>query len=543
MFSHPGGFPLDKISYCAILYLVVPSLLFFLWFFHPAVGLLLAIATLIGCWYLIGPPSPRWGGGSRPIVLFLGVVAVVWASFGGAGHFFYANSIDWMVRDALLRDLIMASGLPAYDFGGEEKYVLRAPLAYDLPAAIVGKLVGLFLADKVLWAWTALGTFLFLALLPFHGKWSIRLLVAMIIPVIFGGMDIVGFMFPDFHWGAFPFFHAKLDWWLLAPPRVAYFAHTTQLFWSPHHVIPGWLAAALIYRHFGSPSLTRIAIICFVALPLWSPLTWLGAIPLLALPFLRRANRMFSRQERIGVLTIIPGFVVIILYLTLSAGNVEFGPTYIDATNNLQFAALTTEGKILWYVVSYLFFVIIEFAVLAFLVRGTVPGPLFYTSIGLLFALPFISIGPYNDLAMRASIPSLTILCIAAIRLVLSPAVPGTSTRLWGLYLVLAFSAVTSYFELYRATTRSQWRIYEDQNLADVLHGSPEPHYMIKSSANFLSPLLRDATVIPNSLDYFLLCKPRHPAILARKPFAPGRQRGPLIPLAPFSNSANPKNN
>lgn len=521
---------IDTLSRIAIGYLVLPGLIFLLWFFKPWIGLPLAAMTIAGCWYLIGKPGGGPAATSWPMLAAFGLIAAGWSYFGGAGHFVYANSIDWMVRDALLHDLIVGNGLPAYDFGGEENYILRAPLAYDLPAAVAGKITGLYLADKILWAWTAAGTFLFLALLPIKGKLSARLVVAMIIPVIFGGADIVGFMFPDFHWGALPFPHTKLDWWLLAPPRVAYFAHTTQLFWSPHHVIPGWLATALLYRHFQNQSATRIAMVCFVALPLWSPLTWLGAIPLLALPFLRRENLYFSWKEKAGILALAPGFLVTILYLTLSAGNIEFGPTYLDATRNLQFAALTTTGKTIWYAVSYLFFVIIEFGILAILVRGTVHGRLFYTSLAILLMLPTISLGPFNDLAMRASIPSLTILCIAAIRFVQSPDVPGNSIRLWGLYILLAFSSVTSCFELYRATTRSHWQIHEEQNLVDVLHGSPEPHYMIRNSANFLGPLMRETSIIPNSLDYSLLCKPRHPAIMARKPFPPGLQRGALIP-------------
>jgi len=529
--------PIDSLSGCAIAYLILPIIGFFLWFFEPAYGILLTFATLFGLWHLVGWPLSSPTSISRPVVMGLGSIAIIWTAFGGAGHFFYANSIDWMVRDALLHDLILAEGLPAYRFGGDETYILRAPLAYDLPAAAAGRIVGLYFADKLLWAWTATGTFLFLALLPFESKLSLRLAAAMVIPVVFSGMDIVGFMFPDYHWGAFPFFHAKLDWWLLAPPRVAYFANTTQLFWSPHHVIPGWLAAALLYRHFGSARATRIAIILAFAIPLWSPLTWLGAIPLLALTFIRREYRLFSLKERIGILALIPGAIIIILYLTLNATNIEFGATFDDATRNGQFAALSTTGKIVWYFVSYSFFLVVEFVVLAMLVRGAMAKVLFYASIAILALLPSISIGPYNDLAMRASIPALTLLCIATVRFVQSPDISGSGIRLWTVYLVLALGSVTAFFEFYRASTRPQWDIVESQNLVDVLHGSPEPHYMVKKDANFLGPIMRETSTIPRSLDYFYLCQPRHPEILARKPIAPGRQRGPLIPLGPFMSN------
>lgn len=532
-----GGEPVDRLSHCAIAYLVFPFLLFFPWVFQPLVGIPLALTTLIGCWYLLGKPEPSSETLSRPILLACAFIAVIWVSFGGAGHIVYANTIDWMVRDALLRDLIQASGLPAYDFGGE-MYLLRAPLAYNLPAALAGKATGLQIADKLLWAWTALGTFLFLALLPFKGKLTPKLALIMLVPVIFSGMDIIGFMFPDFDMVAFPLPFTKLDWWLRAPPRVAYFSNTTQIFWSPHHVLPGWIAAALLYRHYESSSATRIAPVVLAVLPLWSPLTWLGVIPLFLLPILRKQNLRFTNRELLGALLLAPGALLAILYLTLSASNVAFGPTFVDATNNMTFAQLTNFGKVVWYVVSYSFFIFVEFVILALLVRHAIPGRLFFASIAVLCALPLISLGPYNDLAMRASIPALAMLCIATINFLQSPAARAKPIRLVALVLVLAAGAFTPYFEFYRAVTRTPWSIVEDQNLADVLHGSPEPHYMVRHEANFLAPLMRDATVIPGALDYSRLCVGRHPAIKARKPVTPAAQRGQLIPLGAFRKPA-----
>lgn len=522
--------PLDRLSYCAIAYLVFPCLLFFLWFFQPIFGAALAATTTLGCWLLLGKPTALPSGVARSVLVAAAVIAIAWASFGGAGHLFYANTIDWMVRDALLRDLTLASGLPAYDFGGDV-YHLRAPLAYNLPAAIAGKLTGLFIADKLLWAWTALGTFLFLSLLPFKGRLTLKLAIVMTVPVIFSGMDIVGFMFPNFEWDYAPLPFTKLDWWLMAPPRVAYFANTTQLFWSPHHVLPGWIATALLFKHFESPCIRGIAPVVLVALPLWSPLTWLGLIPLLVLPFLHGQGVLFARKEIAGILALAPGAIITVIYLTLSADSIDFGPTFIDATHNPIYAGLTTTGKIVWYATSYSFFIIVEFVVIALLVRNAIPKSLFYTSVAVLSILPLISIGPYNDLAMRASIPVWTMLCIATIRFLQSEEARIGSLRLWSVILVLAIGAFTPYFEFYRVLTRPPWQIVESQNLVDVMYGSPEPHYMIPKEANLLAPLMGDDTVIPGSLDYSRLCTRRHPELTARRAVTPAAQRGPIISL------------
>ncbi|MBL0074505.1 MAG: hypothetical protein IPP41_00685 [Rhodocyclaceae bacterium] len=43
----------------------------------------------------------------------------------------------------------------------DDLYLLRAPVAYFLPAAAMAKIFGIASADRLLWLWTVIGVMLF----------------------------------------------------------------------------------------------------------------------------------------------------------------------------------------------------------------------------------------------------------------------------------------------------------------------------------------------------------------------------------------------
>ncbi len=124
--------------------------------------------------------------------------------------------------------------------GGQS--VLRAPLAYYLPAALVGKVAGVGVADTALLIWTAIGVALFLALAVERATTFRAALIIVAVLVLFSGMDLLGTVLR----GGFglaahlrPVDH--LEWWAT---RFQYSSHTTQLFWVPNHALPGWIATS-----------------------------------------------------------------------------------------------------------------------------------------------------------------------------------------------------------------------------------------------------------------------------------------------------------
>jgi len=83
------------------------------------------------------------------------------ASFGGTGHWVFANA-DWHIRDAVLHDLVTGAWPVGYGAKDGVPTLLRAPLGYYLPAALVGKAAGLAAAHVALTIWTAVGATIFL---------------------------------------------------------------------------------------------------------------------------------------------------------------------------------------------------------------------------------------------------------------------------------------------------------------------------------------------------------------------------------------------
>lgn len=115
--------------------------------------------------------------------LFLGLPYFVF--LGGWGPL----DSDWLKHNAILRDLITESWPVIYDVSGH-KIMLTYYTAYQLPAAVVGKLLGWQAANHVLFAYTTIGfclSALWVWVLTGGGRWWIIMIF-----LAFSGMDFIG---------------------------------------------------------------------------------------------------------------------------------------------------------------------------------------------------------------------------------------------------------------------------------------------------------------------------------------------------------------
>ena len=156
-----------------------PSPLVFVTFLYLA----LPVGLFLGSWFRLEVAVPgiisllvitcllfrttRWLPISRPPLLFWIAILISsgWVFISGIGHFVYANN-DWLVRDAVLRDLVVEPWPVLYQVDDSSIFILRAPLGYYLPAAVTGKLTGVRMAHTILSVWTGIGvvlTFLLIA--------------------------------------------------------------------------------------------------------------------------------------------------------------------------------------------------------------------------------------------------------------------------------------------------------------------------------------------------------------------------------------------
>jgi hypothetical protein len=266
----------DVLEFLAAAYLLLPLLVFQLGWLRWQYALPLSLALLPALYRAWTTRRHSAAMPSRPEWLGLACVTVAWVSLSGLTPGFFLN-LDWLTRMSVLRDLVVGSWPVGYSVPGSE-LILRCPLGYYMLPALVGKLSSLHGARIALWLWTALGTALFLALMlgaraeRKPGAWRSALLIA----VFFSGMDIVGWMISN------PFgveYGTHIEWWaklFMEGSQIQYSSQTTQLFWVPNHCLPGWLLAAIAWRHRQRGMAVVPAALLLLGTVFWAPLVAVG---------------------------------------------------------------------------------------------------------------------------------------------------------------------------------------------------------------------------------------------------------------------------
>jgi hypothetical protein len=399
------------------------------------------------------------------------LVATALFALGGEGRWLYAN-LDWQVRDAVMRDLISHPWPFVYEAGrGEE--VLRAPLAMYLIPALAGKAMGQRAADIALLLQNGLFLAAILAATSILFETLARRLVALLVFVIFSGMNIIGWVLLVVT-GQMPVIADHLDPW----GPVEFSSHITQAFWVPQHALAGWLCAALFLlwkdRRIGvGPALAALPV-----LALWSPLAIMGAAPFAAYAGLAA---LLKRELRTDDVLLAFASVAIatpaLLYLKADAASVGG-----------RFAPIAPA--------AYVVFMLLE--VVPYLAAAFTIGPrprfggasLLLLSLSLML-IPLYQIGSSGDFAMRASIPPLAILSVVTADVLTrafgtARAIDASAGRL--IILALAIGSVTALMEIrrafiYRPSPRTQCSLIGSWDQQFGLMMAPKTTYMAPTAS------------------------------------------------------------
>ncbi len=460
-------------------YLALPVVLFLATWFLPWYGLPLAACLVLGCWLAFRalPEQSRLSWRPGPTALqWLVVIVVVglWAMLGGAGHLFYANFFDWHVRDAVLVDLSRSVGpLAVHTLPDNVIWLLRCPLGYFLVPALIGRLAGPNVAQYALLAWTFLGTLLFVAhlVLRWH-RWRDLLVILFLVP-LFSGMDWLGGWLLGHPQPLFSTVH--LQWWTFL---YQYSSNSTQLFWVPNHALAGWLFAAWLHGNWQNPRALRAIPFWIAVVPLWSPLTAIGTLPLLVLFALRHLG---YREDVLATLKLALLFVIpaipCALYLGMSAGTAEG-------------AEPGSQLPLLLHIRIYLAFVLMQFGLLWLSLLKFRKDSLVLVAGIILLLLPFFHFGPNNDLVMRSSIPALMVLCIVTIECLIKLDWQNKAQRSPAAYLLilLTLGAVTPAHEIARAIVMPRWQ--SPPNITAFVETQAAPHYFARVGDTLLVHML-----------------------------------------------------
>ena len=483
------GHPLDPLDRIAVAYLAVPLTIFLVGWFKLWVALPLLVCVGFALRPLVD--GRHRTGSSSPVTPLHLVVAVLvgcsWTFLGGADHLVFANA-DWHIRDAVLHDLVVSPWPVGYGLLDGKESLLRAPLGFYLPAALVGKWLGLPAAHSAMGFWTALGATLFLlqvlSLTP--PRWAVAAGVCAIV-VLFSGLDIIGSLLNDG-----PRFRSDwnitthLEWWA---GKYQYSSMTTQLFWVPNHAVGGWLVIGLLSRNRFGAALDGVLPMAVVTLALWSPLTALGVVPFVVwevIAYTVQVQSLSLLRPRVWLPSLLVGMVVaayLVLDLDhipkgLSVGGKGAGPA-MDLLQQAQFFLLEVG--------------FIGAATLAIHRSSRIA-----LALVVLALLPLAYLGPGNDLVMRASIPSLAVLAIGACLALFNVGSAANGLRnkilLGGL---LAVGAVTPIEEFARAAVLPAWPINMHATLIGASCGVFAPHYVARLGDQIIGRLMRQPNRIP----------------------------------------------
>jgi hypothetical protein len=472
----------------ALAYLAIPNLIFiFGWFRWPVAALLTMTLVLLYRFSGIRSCDVKYSRRGLPFGTYLAVLSVslAWAAFGGGSHFMHANH-DWVIRDAVLGDLIFGDWPPAYNPVDGFPRLLRSAIGYFLLPALIGKLFGLDTIPIAVFLWTASGIAIFLSLLPLQGMSVFRVCASLLIVVFFSGADVLGFLVDT---GQFPEFPGRIEWW----SPYSYSSLTGQLLWAPNHALPIWIITTLLYRLRDNAAISGPLVTALPLTLIWTPFAIPGILPFILAGAVMQVCR--TKHLHINWLQLAAALtyaVPILMFLTLDIHGIQSGapasphPSMANSTNPMQ-------------IFEYLNFVCFEVGLIALALFLNIREDRSYLVLAVLvlLVLPLFSYGPSNDALLRLSAPALTVLSILCIETMLSRKRNTQVIPVGLLVLVLAIGANTAINELSRVALFPRQPANYLNTLADHQNG-PAPHYAGRLNNPWLMWMLATPHAVPS---------------------------------------------
>lgn len=376
------------------------------------------------------------------------VLALVLCLLGGEGRLFYAN-LDWQVRDPLYHDLATHSW-PFKYLVSDHFLVLRAPLGMYMLPALVTKLLGhrtegaaLLLQNSLM-----LGCLLCIVASFFPRK---RQWLALVVFIFFGGMEIIGYT------ARTTITHAAwrpdhIEWWAT---YYQYSSFITDIFWTPHHALPGFMAG-LLYALWSRNLIRRSLFLSAVPLlGFWSPFAFIGIVPFALYACITGWGKGVRVTRSFLVLALIAAACLpSVLYLHDAPNGVVWSFGYLPLSAPLCPPVVSLFLFMLFFVLQA-----VPFLVIVLLERRNSIGfiPLSILATILLFA-PLIHVGQGIDFCTRATIPALTVLAIEVIEslYVLQAEMASWSGKLIlsALSMILCLGSLTGMLEVRRALSQ-----------------------------------------------------------------------------------------
>lgn len=398
---------MKKLYLAAIVYLYLPFVVFLFGWTRLLIALpvtLLTGAALYFCYRrLTAELSDTIHFGRLELlllfILFFGLCVV-----GGGGDLFIQDG-DWHKHHAVLYSLV--------DYDWPVQYSGDVLLTYYLGQYIVPGFIGrLFAGSHVaaIWAqtvWNALGlwiAYLFTCqYLKVTGKWK-RFFVFCIFVLWSGATNLGSFVYQALGNDASLCSYKWID---LNRVKVHFASNFDAIRGAFQHVVTPWICTAIFLNHK-----KEIAAYVMLALPLLFSATF-GFVYFALILVVYAVYEFVRNKEKLRVirqifspenLLLLPLTAVTLIYMGGNIFGDKPGVVGLDLLNMFYFRDF------------YLIFIAVEFVFYAvFLFREHRKDFLFYVILGELLLMPFISLGMFNDLCSRGSIPARFILMVYCI--------------------------------------------------------------------------------------------------------------------------------
>ncbi len=330
------------------------------------------------------------------LLLCIGCVAL--CVFAGVGGFAYQDG-DYFKHNAVLADLSRREWPVAYSIehgGSKHPAALVYYFAYYLPAAWVGKIAGWEAMRYSMVLWTAGGLFI---VSLWCLKFSRGALWAPLAFLAFGGLDVFGMLLGLKVWHWMPELwieHRQMEWWT-GFSFGNYPSHSNHLFWAPQHALPGFLIAAAALHRISSGTLAGCLFLLALS-ALWSPLIALGLLPIgLAGLIVTRGKGTFAHSNLAAIpLLIVSG----LFFAARGTPDLPFLPVPFGWNDLVPLKLVAT---FVLEVLPWTLLLLIPF-------HGSKSYRTIVLTCALFLAvLPLWRVGAFNDLMMKASLPSFAV--------------------------------------------------------------------------------------------------------------------------------------
>ena len=494
----------------AILYLMVPLIIWLVGWFQWWFGILAAALLILSLWQAL---SGSWRVSPRFATLALLFLAALWIMTTAAGGVFDFHNFDWVKHRLLFLEVARDDWPTRLATYLETPAFLRFYLGYYMVPGLIGRLLGLAALNWAVPVWTWCGVSLILVLFT-RGTSGWKMYAAALICIFFSGMDIVRIALIDgLHW--FEFFFDLRGW-----PRVDfglrglwggtmglaldYWSNMRSLMWVPQHFIAGMLYALLLIHLQHHARFLMVSGVVLATSIFWSPLIAIGLLPLVAALLVSNGIRPFVSWQNLLIAIPLAGLLTVYLF-SGAVGCLPYG--WIWEIYGNVWGKLPRVLPVI-YLTDFLLI-----AVLIALLRPELLRDRFFVAcLPALLILPLYYFGKWNDLLIRGTIPSLSLLSFFVASTIANQSFEETRrgwrlAALIGLVALMAIGAVTPLFDLVRANNDHRFDRfrYEEMNsgtsILQVLDAEFHNQYAAYNVPARLRSLLRNADYDSRTLE------------------------------------------